>query len=87
MLMVRRLPSLSHLLLGSIVLTVPMLGWLQTEDGLVHIEWYERKDNTDTAEAPEYDEIVFPDEANFEKVRHSCGHKETDRSTGSRMTH
>lgn len=40
----------------------------QTEDGLVHVEWFERKDN-DATEAAEYDEIVFPDEAAFEAVR------------------
>jgi hypothetical protein len=41
---------------------------VQTEDGLVHIEWYERKQD-DSTETPEYDEIVFPDEAVYEKVR------------------
>jgi hypothetical protein len=31
------------------------------------LEWWERKDSGN-ADAPEYDEIVFPDESEFEKV-------------------
>jgi hypothetical protein len=31
------------------------------------LEWWERMDSGN-ADAPEYDEIVFPDEAEFEKV-------------------
>lgn len=42
----------------------------QTEDGLVHVEWFERKDGA--TEAAEYDEIVFPEEATFEAVRVSA---------------
>eukprot|EP00775_Hariotina_reticulata_P004635 gene4635-4888_t len=43
-----------------------LLRVIRTEDGLVHIEWYERKED-DSTETPEYDEIVFPDEAVYEK--------------------
>ncbi|WIA41801.1 hypothetical protein OEZ86_009133 [Tetradesmus obliquus] len=43
-----------------------LLRVIRTEDGLLHLEWWERKDSGN-ADAPEYDEIVFPDEAVFEK--------------------
>lgn len=43
-----------------------LLRVIKTEDGLLHLEWWERKDSGN-ADAPEYDEIVFPDEAVFEK--------------------
>lgn len=39
---------------------------MQTEDGLLHLEWWSRED--DSAAVPEFDEIVFPDEAEFQKV-------------------
>jgi hypothetical protein len=38
----------------------------QTEDGLVHLEWWSRDD--ETAAGPEFDEIVFPEEAEWVKV-------------------
>eukprot|EP00879_Flechtneria_rotunda_P009097 GHRR01009524.1.p2 GENE.GHRR01009524.1~~GHRR01009524.1.p2 ORF type:complete len:343 (+),score=129.10 GHRR01009524.1:333-1361(+) len=43
-----------------------LLRVIKTEDGLTHVEWYGRRDDESTA-TPEYDEIVFPDEAHFEK--------------------
>jgi hypothetical protein len=39
---------------------------LQTEDGLVHMEWWSREE--DNPAGPEVDEIVFPDEAEWVKV-------------------
>lgn len=39
---------------------------MQTEDGLVHLEWWSRDD--ETAAGPEFDEIVFPEEAEWVKV-------------------
>lgn len=38
---------------------------LRTEDGLVHLEWWSRDD--ETAAGPEFDEIVFPEEAEWVK--------------------
>jgi hypothetical protein len=42
----------------------------QTEDGLLHIQWFERSE-TDCKAEPETDTIVFPDEAHFQKVPHA----------------
>lgn len=42
---------------------------LQTEDGLVHIQWWSRE--VENAAEPEFDEIVFPEEAEWVKVRHA----------------
>jgi hypothetical protein len=38
----------------------------QTEDGLLHVEWWSREEANPAG--PEFDEIVFPDEATFEQV-------------------
>jgi hypothetical protein len=38
---------------------------MQTEDGLTHIEWYQR---SETAALPEDDIVVFPQEATFAQV-------------------
>lgn len=40
----------------------------QTEDTLVHLQWYERDAAGGRKEAPEDDAIVFPDEAKAEQV-------------------
>ena len=43
---------------------------LQTEDGLLHVAWFERAEaGAAAAAAPENDTIVFPGEAAFEKAR------------------
>lgn len=49
---------------------LPPAGWclLQTEDGLTHLEWHSREDDSAAAAGPEFDEIVFPDEAEWVKV-------------------
>ncbi len=44
----------------------------QTEDTLVHVQWFERT-ATGRADAPEEDTIVFPGEAVLEKVGPSQG--------------
>ena len=41
----------------------------QTEDGLLHLEWFERLERGMASEAPENDTIVFPGEAEFDKAR------------------
>jgi hypothetical protein len=38
---------------------------LRTEDGLLHVEWWSREEASPAG--PEFDEIVFPDEATFEQ--------------------
>lgn len=42
-----------------------LLRVLRTEDGLVHLEWWSREEGTPAG--PEFDEIVFPDEAEWVK--------------------
>lgn len=44
----------------------------QTEDGLVHLEWWSRED--ENAAGPEFDSIIFPEEAEWTKVCHR-GHR------------
>lgn len=41
---------------------------VQTEDGLVHLQWLERTEAGLSTAEPENDVILFPGEATFEKV-------------------
>ena len=47
------------------------LAVIQSEDGLVHVEWRERNGDdsiTSTSSSPEIDTVVFPEEAHLEQV-------------------
>lgn len=55
----------------------------QTEDTLVHVQWFERT-ATGRADAPEEDTIVFPGEAVLEKVG---GHSNSITTCVSRLQH